>query len=212
MNFNIIEKFKDRNLQDRLKNKDQVAFEELYNTNADDIYRFIYFKIGKKDEAGDLSSLVFLKTWEYIQKNKIDQNKTLRALIYKVARNVVIDYYREKRPDNISIDDEENKVDVIDDKNNILIDAEIKNDYDDLMSKVMELKNEYREILIMRFVNELSLDEIADVTGKKKINIRVILHRAITALKEMTEKGKPVKKARIPGKINVSRVVKKIKK
>jgi len=212
MNFSIIEKFKDKNLRDRLKDKDQVAFEELYNINVDDIYRFIYFKIGKKDEAGDLSSLVFLKTWEYIQKNKIDQNKTLRALIYKVARNVVIDYYREKRPDNISIDDEENKVDVIDDKNNILIDAEIKNDYDDLMSKVMELKNEYREILIMRFVNELSLDEIADVTGKKKINIRVILHRAITALKEMTEKGKPVKKARIPGKINVSRVVKKIKK
>lgn len=212
MNFNIIEKFKDKNLQDRLKNKDQVAFEELYDTNADEIYRFIYFKIGRKDEAGDLSSLVFLKTWEHIQKNKIDQNKTLRALIYKIARNVVVDYYREKRPENISIDDEENKVDVVDDKNDILTDVEIKNDYDDLMSKVMELKNEYREILIMRFVNELSLDEIADVTGKKKINIRVILHRAITALKEMTGESKMIKRTKTPGKINVSRVAKKIKK
>ena len=212
MNFNIIEQLKEKNLQDRLKDKDQVAFEELYDNNADDIYRFIYFKTGKKEDASDLSSLVFLKTWEYIQKNTISQNKTLRALIYKIARNVVVDYYREKRPDNISIDDEENRIDVIDEGHDLLIDVDIKNEYDDLISKVMELKNEYREILIMRFVNELSLDEIADVTGKKKLNIRVTLHRAITALKDMTDNNESVKKTRTPGKVNVSEIGKKIKK
>jgi RNA polymerase sigma-70 factor (ECF subfamily) len=205
MNFNIIEKLKQENLKDRLKDKDQLAFEELYDKNVDDIYRFIYFKIGKKDDANDLSSLVFLKTWEHIQKNKISQNETLRALIYKIARNVVVDYYRERRPDNISIDDENNKIDVVDD-NNLEIDISVKSDYDRLMVNVMGLKNEYREILIMRFVNELSLDEIADVTGKKKINVRVILHRAVTALQEMTEGTKPIKKVRTPGKVNVSPV------
>jgi DNA-directed RNA polymerase specialized sigma24 family protein len=70
----------------------------------------------------------------------------------------------------------------------------------------MGLKNEYREILIMRFVNELSLDEIADITGKKKINVRVILHRAITALQEMTEGAKPIMKIKTPRKINISPV------
>ncbi|HPT08574.1 MAG TPA: RNA polymerase sigma factor [bacterium] len=205
MNFNIIEKLKQENLKDRLKNKDQVAFEELYDKNVDDIYRFIYFKIGKKDDANDLSSLVFLKTWEHIQKNKVSHNETLRALIYKIARNVVVDYYREHRPDNISIDDENNRIDIASD-DSLENDVSIKTDYDNLMISVMGLKNEYREILIMRFVNELSLDEIADITGKKKINVRVILHRAITALQEMTEGAKPIKKIKTPRKINISPV------
>ncbi len=205
MNFNIIEKLKQENLKDRLKNKDQVAFEELYDKNVDDIYRFIYFKIGKKDDANDLSSLVFLKTWEHIQKNKVSHNETLRALIYKIARNVVVDYYREHRPDNISIDDENNRIDIASD-DSLENDVSIKTDYDQLMISVMGLKNEYREILIMRFVNELSLDEIADITGKKKINVRVILHRAITALQEMTEGAKPIKKIKTPRKINISPV------
>lgn len=187
MNLSIIEKLKENNLKERLKNRDQVAFEELYDKNINDIYRFIYFKIGKKDEASDLSSLVFLKTWEHIQKNKISDNQTLRALVYKIARNVVVDYYRNRRPESLSLDDENNKIEVVDEEYNLETEIGVKGEYEKLMVKIMELKNEYREILIMRFVNDLSLEEIADITGKKKINIRVLLHRAIKALKEMVE-------------------------
>lgn len=187
MNLNIIEKLKENNLKERLKNRDQVAFEELYDKNINDIYRFIYFKIGKKDEASDLSSLVFLKTWEHIQKNKISDNQTLRALVYKIARNVVVDYYRNRRPESLSLDDENNRIEVVDEEYNLETEIGVKGEYEKLMIKIMELKNEYREILIMRFVNDLSLEEIADITGKKKINIRVLLHRAIKALKEMVE-------------------------
>lgn len=187
MNLNIIEKLKENNLKERLKNRDQVAFEELYDKNINDIYRFIYFKIGKKDEASDLSSLVFLKTWEHIQKNKISDNQTLRALVYKIARNVVVDYYRNRRPESLSLDDENNRIEVVDEEYNLETEIGVKGEYEKLMVKIMELKNEYREILIMRFVNDLSLEEIADITGKKKINIRVLLHRAIKALKEMIE-------------------------
>lgn len=205
MEFNIVKQFKDKNLKDRLKNKDQLAFEELYDRNVDDIYRFIYFKIGQKEEAGDLSSLVFLKTWEYIQKNRIERKETLRALIYKVARNVVIDYYREKRPDNLSLDDEKRKIDIADEEQDVLGDLSRQNDYELLLSNIMGLKNEYREVLIMRFVNELSLQEIADISGKKRINIRVMLHRAIKALKEMTEEKRiGARKRPLDRKVNIS--------
>jgi RNA polymerase sigma-70 factor, ECF subfamily len=188
MNLNIIEKLKQKNLKDRLKSRDQSAFEELYDKNVDDIYRFIYFKIGKKEEASDLSSAVFLKTWEYLQKNKVGQKETLRALVYKIARNVIIDYYRSSKGENLSLDDENNRIDVIDDSYNIETDISDKIEVDDLMAKIMELKNEYREILLMRFVNELTLDEIAEITGKKKMNIRVLSHRAIKALREVMER------------------------
>jgi len=194
MKLNIIEKLKENNLKERLKNKDQVAFEELYDKNINDIYRFIYFKIGKKDEASDLSSLVFLKTWEHIQKNKISDHQTLRALVYKIARNVVVDYYRNRRPESLSLDDENNRIEVVDEEYDLEMEIGVKGEYEKLMVKVMELKNEYREILIMRFVNDLSLDEISNITGKKKINIRVLLHRAIKALKEMIEEKEEEKK------------------
>ena len=48
MSLNIIEKLKERNLKDRLRAKDQQAFEDLYNKNIDDIYRFIFLRLGKK--------------------------------------------------------------------------------------------------------------------------------------------------------------------
>jgi RNA polymerase sigma-70 factor, ECF subfamily len=185
MGLNIIEKLKEKNLKEKLKHQDQAAFEELYNNNIDDIYRFIYFKTGKKDDSADLSSLAFLKTWEYIKKNKIGKKETLRALVYKITRNVIIDHYRSKKPDSVSLDDENNKIDIADERHDIEVDFDIKDDYEKMMLKVMELKNEYREVLVLRFVNELTLDEISDITGKKKINVRVILHRAIKALKEM---------------------------
>ena len=97
MSLNIIENFKDKKLKERIKNKDQQAFEELYDKNADDIYRFIFFKTGKKEDANDLSSLAFLKTWEHIQKNTLSNRETLRALLYKITRNVIIDHYRSNR-------------------------------------------------------------------------------------------------------------------
>jgi len=187
MNLNINEKIEEKSLQKRLKNKDIKAFEDFYDKNIDDIYRFIYFKVSKKDDASDLSSLVFLKTWEHIQKNGIKDCATLRALVYKVARNVIIDHYRNSRPESLSLDDEHNRIDVIDEDYDLAGEISDKADYEKLMLKIMDLKNEYREILIMRFVNDLSLDEIADITGKKNMNIRVLLHRATKALKEMME-------------------------
>lgn len=187
MGLNINQKIKEKSLQKRLRDKDTKAFEDFYDKNIDDIYRFIYFKVGKKDDASDLSSLVFLKTWEHIQKNGIKDCATLRALVYKVARNVIIDHYRNSRPESLSLDDENHKIDVVDEDYDLVGEIADKEEYEKLLLKIMDLKNEYREILIMRFVNDLSLDEIADITGKKKMNIRVLLHRAVKALKEMVE-------------------------
>ena len=90
----------------------------------------------------------------------------------------------------LSLDDENNPIDVVDEDYNIELSLEIKGDYQILLQKIMELKNEYREIIIMRFVNELSLDEISSLSGKKKINVRVLLHRALKALKELLMEDK----------------------
>ena len=58
---NLIKKFKNSQSLKRLKNQDRDAFTKAYDDNIDDIYRFVYFKIGSHEEANDLTSTVFLK-------------------------------------------------------------------------------------------------------------------------------------------------------
>lgn len=194
-----IKKFKDRQLLSRLKRRDKEAFIQAYDENVKELNRFIYFKVGNRDEADDLTSLIFLKAWNYIQTKNLLEAKTLRALLYKIARNAIIDYYREKsaRPElsfesNLNEDGElrDSEEFISDDKNNK---EELERTIDAkkelaLVEKCLPLiKEEYRELIIMRFINDLSLEEIADINQKSRGSIRVSLHRALKALKELVE-------------------------
>ena len=186
MSDSLISKLRENNNLSRLKSGDREAFIKAYDDFADDLYRFAYFKLGSEEEAKDLVSVIFLKTWNHIQTNSLKDSKTLRALLYKIARNAIIDHYRDKGlASSISIEDAPQALEVPDDSQNQedLIDQ--KSDLDLVQRKLMLLKDEYREVIIWRFVEDLSMDEIASITGKKKGNIRVLLHRAVTALKDL---------------------------
>lgn len=189
----LVGKFKDRQALSRLKNHDKEAFTRVYDESVSDIYRFVYFKVGNKEEANDLTSMIFLKAWNHIQNNSLEDSKTLRALIYKIARTTVIDYYRESgNKISLSLDNEDEPLEISDDSqgqeaSQEKIDREA--DLELIKSKLPLLKEEYREIIVMKFVSDLSLEEIADVTGKKRGNVRVLLHRALNALRELVEEG-----------------------
>ena len=185
-----LSKLKEKNLFSRLKKKDKDAFIEAYDLYVNDIHRFIFFKIGNKEEANDLTSIVFLKTWEYIKNNSLTSSKTLKALLYKIARTSIIDYYRSRQP-LASLDDEEHKIDVIDDSQDVVEQINFNSDLELIKKNLPKLKMEYREIIIMRFINDLTLEEIADVTGKAKVNVRVLIFRALKALRELVEADQP---------------------
>jgi RNA polymerase sigma-70 factor (ECF subfamily) len=185
-NRNPVQKFKEKNLFSRLKKKDKDAFIEAYDLYVNDIHRFVYFKIGNKEEANDLTSIIFLKTWEYIKNNSLTDSKTLRALLYKVARTSIIDYYRQNQTVS-SLDDENHPIDVIDDSQSVIEQINLNSDLEIIRKKLPELKMEYREVIIMRFINDLEMEEIAEVTGKTKGNVRVLLFRALKALRELIE-------------------------
>ncbi len=188
MSVNLIKKFQDQRTLEQLKSRDKDAFARVYDNNVKDIYRFIFFKINSKEEANDLTSMVFLKTWNYIQNSELENAKTVRALLYKIARNIIIDHYRQssgKTP--FSLDDENNNFEIIDDKQNPQEETADRADLDLIKSKLPLLKEEYREIIVLRFINDLTLEEISDVTHKTKGNVRVLLHRALGALKKLVE-------------------------
>jgi RNA polymerase sigma-70 factor (ECF subfamily) len=191
MSSNLIEKFKNKQTLSKLKSHDKEAFIKVYDESVNDIYRFVYFKIGNKEEANDITSMVFLKTWNHIQNNSLEDSKTLRALLYKIARNTIIDHYRETgNKITASLDDEENKIDVVDEAQDPQEKMDNEANLELIKSKLPLLKEEYREVIIMKFINDLSLEEIADISGKTKGNVRVLLHRALGALRTLVEDDK----------------------
>jgi RNA polymerase sigma-70 factor (ECF subfamily) len=176
---------KDKILYLRLKKKDKEAFVKAYDLYLDDIYRFVYFKVKSKEEAEDLTSMVFMKSWDYIQTNSITEFKTLKALFYKIARNAVIDHYRKSATKlNVAWNEE---IDVEDESQDVGRQVEAITDFGLLASKMDALKPEYKEAITMRYVNELSIKEIADILGKTPGTVRVLVHRATNSLKKLAE-------------------------
>lgn len=167
------------------KYQDKTAFLRSYDLYFDQIFRFIFFKIGNREDAQDLTSATFLKCWGYIQAGKLksdNEYKSLRSFLYKIARNLTIDFYRQSRP-QATLEEAEN---MAVDFHSPLDQAALALDLDLIAGKLKELKNEYRSILVLKYTNGLSVAEIADVLGKTKGNVRVTLYRALEALKKIT--------------------------
>lgn len=180
----------DKVLYSRIKKKDREAFIQAYDFYADHIYRFIFFKINDKAEAQDLTSVVFLKTWNYVLGGNLKDYKTLKSLIYKIARNTIIDHYRtlaSKTADQVSL--EASEIDLPDEKQNIAGRAEINSDMELIQTKLSQLKDEYREIIILRFIEGLSIGEVAEIVDKPKGNVRVISYRALKALRDLMDQN-----------------------
>lgn len=179
--------FKEKILFARLKAQDRQAFIEAYDLYVDKIYRFVFYKVLSREEAEDLTSMVFLKSWNHIIENNLAQYHTLPALFYKIARNSVIDHYRKvgREQNNLSLDDPAPGADLPDDKQDFRRQVELASDLLAVNEKLSELKDEYREVIILRFIEELSIGEIAAIIDKSHGNVRILVFRALKALREL---------------------------
>lgn len=162
---------------------------EAYDLYIEQIFRFVYFKVGNKEEAEDITSMVFLKCWNYIYEGNLGDYQTLKPLLYKIARNTIIDHYRKSQHrQSVSLEDVENTSVVIDEKQDPENEAAISFDFQKVMEeKLPQLKEEYREVIVLRFINELSIAEISKVIGKTNGNVRVMIHRALESLQQLVK-------------------------
>ncbi|MFA5061862.1 MAG: RNA polymerase sigma factor [Patescibacteria group bacterium] len=168
--------------------QDPEAFAKLYDLYARRIYRFVFFKVANHEEAEDVTSEVFLKAWNFIsEKKKID---SFSGLLYKLARNCVIDLYRKKsrQTEILSLDNinEESGLD-INDAGKWKETFGDKMEAQKIIQALQKLKQEYREIVTLKYVDELDVSEISEITGKGGIAVRVTLHRGLKKLKELLE-------------------------
>ncbi|TSC96901.1 MAG: RNA polymerase sigma-70 factor, ECF subfamily [Parcubacteria group bacterium Athens0714_26] len=159
------------------------AFGIIYSHYLPKIYRFISLKVNGKTTAEDLTHEVFLNAWKRLSKYET-REFPFSSWLYQIARNEVIDFYRTNKK-NISLEN-------IGEGTLKTIESE---DFDAVLSlekiKVLIkfLKPDQQDVLIMRFIEDLSHDEIAAAIKKSAGAVRLIQYRAINSLKELYEKN-----------------------
>ena len=162
---------------------DDQAFGKLYDKYINEIYRFILMRVRNTEEAQDLTNEVFLKIWQYISTNDSDIDN-VRAFLYRMARNIVIDGYRKSGKEMLALDDE--MIESLPDES-IDLEGEIEkqDEVNAVLSVVDKLPNDQRELILMKYVQDLSVKEIAQVLEKSRGAVRVAMHRAIKKLKTL---------------------------
>lgn len=181
MVVHFVEKIDSKILKKILKG-DQKPLEDLYETYFPEISRFIRFRVKDPGAADDLCGNVFTKTLEYITRENTIEN--VRAFLYRVARNELALYYRDSKID-LELDNEVEDQAVSEE--NIEQEIDFAIDWDRVQEVLDALRQDWREIIYLRFIEERSYREIAEITEKSEGAIRVILHRAIQELKRLLE-------------------------
>ncbi|OHA68533.1 MAG: hypothetical protein A3J68_00490 [Candidatus Wildermuthbacteria bacterium RIFCSPHIGHO2_02_FULL_48_16] len=159
--------------------KIRAEFSKIYDTYNGKIYRFIYLKVESREVAEDLASEVFLSVWEAYKKSQ-KQIQNIQAYLYQIARNAVSDHHGSKRVRTVSVEehaDIPNKEDPVEEQ--AMISLEIER----IRGVLKELNNDYQDLIIWKYLDELSYPEIAQITGKTEDTVRVGVHRAMQALK-----------------------------
>ncbi|KKQ71998.1 MAG: ECF subfamily RNA polymerase sigma-24 subunit, RNA polymerase sigma-70 factor, ECF subfamily [Candidatus Peregrinibacteria bacterium GW2011_GWC2_39_14] len=161
----------------RAKDGDSASFGRIYDIIADDIYKYVFFRISHQQDAQDLTEMVFMRAWENLKRYKEAKNFT--SWIFKIAHNAVIDHYRMNK--HI----EELTEDYMDDKreHSPLHNAERSMDNSTLKYAIAGLKDKYKQIIVLKYINEKSNEEIAEIMKKNEGAVRVLQFRALQELK-----------------------------
>jgi RNA polymerase sigma-70 factor (ECF subfamily) len=150
-------------------------FMKAYDDLSDAIFRHCYFRISDRERAKDLMQDTFTKSWQYISGGA--QVSNMKAFLYKVANNLIIDEYRKKKELSLDNLQEQGFDPGFDDRR--------KNESNIDVSSINKLDKKYREVILMRYIDELSPKEIAGILGESENNISVRLHRGMGQLKEI---------------------------
>ncbi|MCD4704735.1 sigma-70 family RNA polymerase sigma factor [bacterium] len=169
----------------RIKAGQKDAFVDLYDLYSKAIYRYVYFKVPTKETAEDITSDVFMKSWEYINKHN-NSIKNFQAFVYQVARNLIADFYKKNR--EMPLNDYENTRIIEDhsltEKIENISDWQILDTY---LRKLGKINGKWQEVVILKHIEGFSTKEIAKIVNESHSNTRVLIHRAMEKLKELAE-------------------------
>lgn len=157
-------------------------FETLYDTYADAIFRHLYMRLGDRDRAKELMQDVFMRAWQYRARGATITHE--KAWLYRAAHNAFVNEIRtDKRSYSFDAMVAETGYDVVDET----ADSSDAADHRELLAYLAQLKDSYREVLVMRFIDGLDVIEISELLGEHETNISMRIKRALEKLKSHYE-------------------------
>jgi len=162
----------------------QALLALAYHDYAEGMRSYSFFKTSNSETSADLVQDTFIKTWIYLVKGgKID---LMKAFLYHILNNLIVDEYRKRKTlsldvllekgDEPSTDYFERLPDILDGKIAILL--------------IQYLPIKYREVMYMRYKQDLSIKEISLATGRSKNVVAVQAHRGLKGLRLLYERNK----------------------
>jgi len=175
-----LEREEERQQVQKAIERDTNAFANLYDKHVVRVYRHIYYLVNDSREAEDLTAQTFLKAWEAIDRYK-ERGAPFVAWLLRIAHNLTVSFLRSKR-DHSELDDT-----YVDPKmgRNPEDALEQSTDEKSVREAVLKLRDEQRQVIMLRFVEELDYREVAAVIGKSVPAVRVIQHRALGNLRRI---------------------------
>lgn len=165
----------------KAKRGNKEAFGLLYNHYLPQIYRFILLKVNSRKEAEDLSHEVFLSAWQHIFDYQYE-GFPFSSWLYQIAKNAVIDFYRTSKK-NVSVENVDENILKVDTEDSDKLDAALE--VAQIKKIISLLRPDYQDVLIMRFIEDMSPEEIAGALNKSEGAVRLLQHRAIKELKSL---------------------------
>lgn len=175
-------------------NGNNQAFDLLLSRNQSKLFSYILFVVHDQDLANDIFQETFVKVITKLQERKYVDSGKFSAWIMRIAHNVIMDWYRDNRAQNIVEATEDNDLSNINSNNCLVYNIEDRYINEQVLRDVKKMMNllppTQREIVFMRFYQEMSFKEIAETTG---VSINTALGRmryAILNLRRMAKKSK----------------------
>ena len=162
----------------RAQKGDTEAFGQLYESYAPRLFRFFYANLENRPDAEDLTEEVFFRTWKFLP-NYRERGAPFGGFLFRVARNLLVDHFRGS-----------GRVTVYERFDDILVDGSqentewISSELNELKLVMEDLREDYRTVLSLRFLGELTPDETAYAMGKSRGAVRVLQHRALLAARK----------------------------
>lgn len=157
-------------------------FTGIYDRYVDKIYRFIFFKVDSREIAEDLASETFLRGWREFRNNRDIENPP--AFLYKIARNLVTDYYRTKGKIQFLSNE---SILFSDPRTNLEEESFLNSDLKLIKKTLLQLKSDYQNVIIWHYLDDLPIAEVSKLLGRSEEATRMLLSRALKELKKQLE-------------------------
>ena len=160
----------------------EQKFLQAYEAYNDAIFRHCYFRVFRRDRAKELVQETFMRVWEYMAGGKEIEN--IRAFLYRVANNLIVDESRKRKEwslDELQETGFDPKSPLDDARRDAVLDGKFARE------RLEHLDAAYRQVVIMRYIDDLQPKEIAQILDESENTVSVRIHRGIKRFREILD-------------------------